>query len=162
VKAEDLRYFEELLGSWEIRYPGDDGMINESYAERLDLRSDGTYSWSPTPLWARPGSGRWGVAGDPATRELKLYFEGRRGALRGQWLVYMTLRAGERTERLIHWQRTQYGAVVFSDRILTGRWLGAAKRTETPASGRVGRNLAAAIPAVTEFEPNIDGKSVEP
>ena len=29
MKAEDLGYMEELLGPWEIRYPGADGMLVE-------------------------------------------------------------------------------------------------------------------------------------
>jgi hypothetical protein len=126
MKAEDLGYADELLGYWEIRYPGTDGLINESDVESLELRLDGT--WNPTPLWAKP-EGRWGITVREGTGQVRLYFEERPGgAVRGHWLVLNTLRFGENEERMIHWQRTRYGAAVFADRILTGRWV--AKATD--------------------------------
>jgi len=124
MNVEDLRYLDELLGVWEIGYPRPDGVINaSSYAERLELRMDGTYSWTPSPLWARP-AGKWGVLADPDTGEFKLYFETRRGGFRGEWLVITTFRDAAPEVRLIHWQRTVTQAVVFNDRILAGRWIG--------------------------------------
>jgi hypothetical protein len=116
VNADD-----ELMGRWEIRYPGADGMIIKDYAELLELRPDGTFSWNPTPLWAKP-EGRWGVTRKTGTQQIKLYFEERSGQrFRSQWVVFTTIRFGERELRAIHWQRKHYGAVVFDDRIFTGR-----------------------------------------
>jgi hypothetical protein len=127
MKAEDLHYLDELLGCWEIRYPGKDGMIVKSHVESLELKVDGTFSWNPTPLWVKP-EGRWSIAGNPQTQQMKLYIEQRKGhTFRGEWLVLTTLRFEEREERMIHWQRTQYEGVVFKDRVLTGRWLGPAR-----------------------------------
>jgi hypothetical protein len=124
VNADDLRSYDQLLGHWEIRYPERPG-IERDYAEHLQLRSDGVYTWEPTPLWAKP-EGRWGVAGNWEANELNLYFEERRGTFRGQCLVLTDLKVSGRTERYVHWQRTHYSAVVFADRILAGRWLGLA------------------------------------
>ena len=120
-----------LVGVWEIRYPGTDGLINDSYVELLELRGDGTFAWNPPPLWVKP-DGRWGVTGTEGTSELKLHFEERRGkTFRGNWLVLTNLRVGEREERAIHWQRTQSGAVVFDDRIFAGR---AVRKTQPAVS----------------------------
>jgi len=129
VNVEDLRYLEALRGFWEIGYPGPDGTINLSYFERLELRADLTYTWDPSPIWARK-IGRWGVLTDPDTKTHKLYLENRRGELRGHWLVITTFRDAAPDVRFIHWQRTVNHGVVFSDRILAGRWLG-----NTPPQG---------------------------
>lgn len=125
MNPDDLRYFDELLGHWEVRYPDRVGMLVVDYAEHLELRADGTYLWTPAPLWTKP-KGRWGLAGNWEANQLKLYFEEHRGTFRGQCLVLTDLKIGALTERFIHWQRTQYGAVVFEDRILAARWLGMA------------------------------------
>jgi len=67
-------------------------MINENYVEILELKSDGTFSWDPTPLWARP-EGRWGITGDTEIKQLRLWFEQRKGEMfRGHWLVLTTFR----------------------------------------------------------------------
>jgi hypothetical protein len=96
-------------------------MIVEDYIERLELSIDGTFSWTPTPLWAR-AQGRWGVTVDDHTGEMRLYFEERRGGgYRGNWLVLVTLRFGAHTELTMHWQRTYANAVVFDDRVLVAR-----------------------------------------
>src|ERR1019366_9944711 len=108
-----------LLGHWEVQYPGADGMIVEDYIERLELRIDGTFSWTPTPLWARP-QGRWGVTVDSDTGQMRLYIEERNGGgYRGNWLVLM--RFGADTEWMFHWQREGADAVVFDDRGLVAR-----------------------------------------
>lgn len=60
VAAEELGYIEEVLGLWDVKYPGPDGMITEGYVERLELRRDGTYLWNPPPAWALK-TGKWGV-----------------------------------------------------------------------------------------------------
>jgi len=78
MNAEELGYAEELLGQWEIWYPGPDGMINEGYVESPELRIDGRFSWNPTPLWAKP-EGRWGITVKVGTRQMRLYFEERNG-----------------------------------------------------------------------------------
>jgi hypothetical protein len=132
VKAEDLGYVEALLGHWEVRYPGADGMIVEDYAERLELKVDGTFSWEPTPLWAKP-EGRWGITVDDETEKMRLYVEERNAhGYRGNWLVVVTLRFGAHTELTFHWQRTFADAVVFADRVLVARQV--AKRTEETLS----------------------------
>lgn len=124
MNVEDLHYLDELLGVWEIGYPGPDGVVDvSSYAQRLELRVDGTYSWTPSPLWARL-AGRWGVIADSTTGEFKLYFETRRGGFRGEWLVISIFRDSTPEVRLMHWQRTVIQTVVFADRILAGRWIG--------------------------------------
>ena len=127
MKAEELGYVEALLGHWEVQYPGADGMIIEDYVERLELRIDGTFSWDPTPLWAKP-EGRWGITVGPDTQRMRLYFQERNGGgYRGNWLV--ALRFGVQTELMLHWQRTRADAVVFDDRVLVARQI--TKGTET-------------------------------
>src|ERR1035441_427420 len=94
MKAEELGYIEELLGHWEIRYPGPDGMIVADYIESLELRIDGTFSWHPTPLWAKQ-NGRWGVTVDEESGQIRLYFEERNGGTyRGNWLVLAAVPLG--------------------------------------------------------------------
>ncbi len=121
MRAEDLRYHDELLGNWEICYPGPDGKLHLGYVESLELRADGHFSWNPTPLWVKP-EGRWGVATDADTGSWKLYFEERRGvSFRGANLVITNFVVGGTQELRMHWQRTCSGAVVFEDRIWCGR-----------------------------------------
>ena len=121
MKAEDLGYVEALLGHWEVRYPGADGMLVEDYAERLELKVDGTFSWEPTPLWAKP-EGRWGITFEQKSERMRLHFEERNGGgYRGNWLVVATLRLGAHTELMFHWQRTRADGVVFDDRLLVAR-----------------------------------------
>ena len=121
MKTVELGYVEALLGHWEVQYPGADGMIVEDYIERLELSIDGTFSWTPTPLWAR-AQGRWGITVDDDTEHMRLYIEMRNGgSYRGNWLVLVTLRFGAHTELTMHWQRTYANAVVFDDRVLVAR-----------------------------------------
>lgn len=121
MKADELGYIEELLGHWEIRYPGPDGMIVADYIESLELRIDGTFSWNPTPLWAKQ-NGRWGVTVDEESGQIRLYFEERNGGTyRGNWLVLAALPLGGRTVVTLHWQRTCADGVVFDERVLVAR-----------------------------------------
>lgn len=115
----DLAYFEDLLGTWEIRYPRANGLIREDYVERLELMDDGTFSWTPAPLWAKSG-GRYGITQEAG--RMRLYFEQRqRSVLRGNYLVIIEFPSEDGTELTFHWQRTRHDGVVFSDRILMGR-----------------------------------------
>ncbi len=107
-----LGYVDEMLGSWHVKYPGQDGMIDSSYHETLDLRADGTYRWSPVPRWARP-SGHWGVVRTD-DGYLRLCFEGIEGERRCNFLVLATLPGVLTT---LNWQRSRGDAVVFADRI---------------------------------------------
>jgi hypothetical protein len=121
MNAEDLGYVEELLGLWEVQYPGADGMLVEDYAERLELKVDGTFSWEPTPLWAKP-DGRWGISINGDTGEMRLCIEERsKDRYRVHWLVLVTLPVGAHSALIWHWQRTRADAVVFADRILVAR-----------------------------------------
>jgi hypothetical protein len=98
-------------------------MINRSYAEHLELRPDGTFSWTPTPIWVK-AEGRWGITGDPK-KQLKLHIEERHsGSFRSEWLVVTPFKLKDTEELIIHWQRTVFDAVVFADRILVGRLIG--------------------------------------
>jgi hypothetical protein len=136
MQVDDLRYYDDLLGHWEIRYPNADGMANMNYAESLELRPDGIFSWAPCPLWAKPG-GRWGVIGRAETQQFKLYFEERHGgSFRGEWLVVTPLKFGGKAELLLHWQRTVSDAVVFADRILIARLIGRNTATTDASDGR--------------------------
>jgi hypothetical protein len=128
MKAEELGYIEELLGHWEIQYPGPDGMIVEDYVETLELRIDGTFAWDPTPLWAKQ-EGRWGITVGDETGQIRLYFEERNGGTyRGNWLVLAALPLGGHTVVMLHWQRTWADAVIFNDRVLVARQV--ARETE--------------------------------
>ena len=121
MKPENLGYVDELLGLWEVRYPGADGMIVEDHVERLELRIGGTFAWDPTPLWAKQG-GRWGITVDDKSRHIRLYFQERNGGTyRGNWLVLATLPLGGHSVVMLHWQRTFADAVVFDDRVLVAR-----------------------------------------
>ena len=103
MKADELGYIEELLGHWEIRYPGPDGMIVADYIESLELRIDGTFSWNPTPLWAKQ-NGRWGVTVDEESGQIRLYFEERNGGTyRGNWLVLAAVPLGGHSVVMLHW-----------------------------------------------------------
>lgn len=113
MAAQELGYLEEVLGVWDVKYPGRDGMINEAYVERLELRCDGTYSWNPAPPWA-PRTGKWGIL-KTQDRELRLCFEEKQGRLRCNYLVLMQLEKGG--PFFLNWQRTRGDAVIFADRI---------------------------------------------
>jgi hypothetical protein len=135
MKPHDFRYLDELIGLWEIRYPELEAAGD--YVELLELKPDGTFSWSPNPIWAKPG-GRWGVTHKVGTQEIKLHFQRRKDDhYRGECLVFTTLNLGDSTVRAIHWQRTQYGAVVFADRIWVGRKLADIPNSVPDASGVV-------------------------
>jgi hypothetical protein len=112
VPAQQLGYLPEMLGEWDIMYPGPDTMIRRDYRERLELRADGTYVWSPAPVWAVP-TGRWGVFRSQ-DGVLRLCFETKAGDLRCQVLVLIDIPGSGWT---FHWQRTRGDAVVFADRI---------------------------------------------
>jgi hypothetical protein len=121
MKAEDLGYVEVLLGHWTVQYPGADAMIIEDYAEQLELKVDGTFSWNPTPLWAKQ-NGRWGVTVDDDSGHIRLYFQERNGGTyRGNWLLLTALPLGGDKVVMLHWQRTWADAVVFRDRLLIAR-----------------------------------------
>jgi hypothetical protein len=122
--VSELGYIEELLGRWIIQYPGADGMIVKDYVETLELKIDGTFSWTPTPPWAKP-DGRWGIAFD-GTEQMKLYFEEHNGTYRGNWLVLVALGHTQ----MFHWQRTRADGVIFADRVLMAR-----RNTSRVASG---------------------------
>lgn len=113
VAAQELGYLEEVLGAWDIKYPGPDGMITEAYVERLELRRDGTYSWNPAPAWA-PKTGKWGVV-RTQDGKLRLCFEEKQGRLRCNYLVLMQIEKGG--PFFLNWQRTRADAVVFTDRV---------------------------------------------
>lgn len=82
---------EALLGEWEIVYPGEAENVETTTRERLVLRRDGTYSWHPTPSWARP-TGRWGVRIEPELNEaMVLGFEARAGAPRCHFVIPVKL-----------------------------------------------------------------------
>jgi len=113
VDGAKVGLIEAAIGEWEIKYPGADGMIQDDYNERLELTRDGTYSWSPPPLWA-PERGEWGVI---KTQDglLKLGFTDTDGRWRWGYLVIMRL--GKSGPYFMNWTRTRGDAVVFSDRI---------------------------------------------
>lgn len=114
VTAEELGYIEEVLGLWEVKYPGPDGMINEDHVERLELRRDGTYVWNPPPAWARR-TGKWGIV-KARDGELRLCFEEKTTTrLRCNYLVLMQLERG--APFFLNWQRTRGDVVAFADRI---------------------------------------------
>jgi len=113
VAAPELGYIEEMFGSWNVKYPGPDGMIEQGYVERLELRRDGAYSWDPPPAWASK-TGRWGVVRTPeGTR--RLCFEEKQGGLRCNYLVLIQVEKGG--PFFFNWQRTHGKAVIFKDRI---------------------------------------------
>ena len=121
----ELGYIDALLGHWDVRYPGADGMIVDGYVEALELKIDGTFSWNPTPLWAKPG-GRWGIEFVGA-EQMKLYIEERRGGYRANWLVF-----GAMPEPMWCWQRTRTDGVVFDDRVLMARRNTSCRPAPTP------------------------------
>ena len=113
VAAPELGYIEEMFGSWNVKYPGPDGMIEQGYVERLDLRRDGTYYRDPLPAWASK-TGRWGVVRTP-DGTLRLCFEEKQGGLRCNYLVLIQVEKGG--PFFLNWQRTHGKAVIFKDRI---------------------------------------------
>lgn len=119
TSTKDLGCYEWLLGSWEIRYPDQRGMIQEDYLEQLELGADLRYRWHPAPLWAKP-SGYYGVT--RLEEGLKLYFE-QRGSrpMRGNHLVPIAIGTSEGNVIALNWQRKFNHAVVFSDRVFVAR-----------------------------------------
>jgi hypothetical protein len=117
IVKPDALYIDEMLGHWEVKYPGADGVIVESYVEALQLKIDGTFSWTPTPIWAQPG-GRWRLAFVGA-EWMRLEIEQRRGGYRSNWLVVIA--ALPTQELILNWQRPCADAVVFTDRVLVAR-----------------------------------------
>lgn len=114
VDAQEIGLIEAAIAEWEIKYPGADGMIQENYVERLELKRDGTFTWNPPPLWALE-RGEWGVI---KTQDglLKLGFTDRDSRWRWNYLVLMKI--GKSGEYFLNWQRTRGDAVYFGDRIL--------------------------------------------
>lgn len=110
---ESLIVASELVGPWEVRYPGPDLMIRQDCVEQLELREDGSYSWMPHPLWSR-GLGRWGLLlVSPGIYQLCL--ENRNRALNKNFLVAIDFEGNG--SLVLNWQRTSCDAVVFADRI---------------------------------------------
>ena len=110
--GQEVGLVEEALGDWDIKYPGSDGMIREDYIERLELRRDYTYTWSPPPAWA-PSSGVWGVI--KTKGGLKLFFKDNYGRSRFGFLVFMSVE--EKGPWYMSWTRTRGDIVICSDRI---------------------------------------------
>lgn len=113
---EDLFCVEEILGLWDVKYPGPDGMIIDSYSERLELKRDGTYIWNPSPSWA-PKNGVWGVRKTPDGSLVLCFEENNAFTLRCNYLVIISLPFKEGISIFLNWQRTHGDAVVFDDRI---------------------------------------------
>src|SRR2546425_1111508 len=83
----ELIYIEDILGPWDVKYPGLDGMIREDHVERLVLMRDGTYKWTPTPDWAR-SEGEWGITRTTELNDaLILCLEQKAGPMRCHFLV---------------------------------------------------------------------------
>ena len=112
-ESQELGLIEEAVGEWDVKYPGQDEMILEDYVERLELKRDGTYSWTPPPAWAAR-TGEWGVI---KTEDgfLKLCFTDTHGRPRWGYLVLMKI--GKDGPFFLNWQRTYGDAVIFADRI---------------------------------------------
>lgn len=112
---KDLQLYhpEVILGEWDVKYPGADGMIVEGHAQRLVLAGDGTFTWNPAPKWAKH-SGMWGLAKSPDD-ELLLCFEDTEGELVCAFLVPFQFEGGGPI--FLNWQQTRTDAVVFADRI---------------------------------------------
>src|SRR5712691_8355183 len=88
----ELLYSEDMLGPWDVKYQGLDGAIREDHVERLVLRRNGTYKWTPTPDWAR-SEGEWGII---RTTELNgaliLCLEQKEGPMRCHFLILTYVR----------------------------------------------------------------------
>lgn len=145
LQGQRLGHMDELLGTWLVKYPGPDGMIENHRVETLVLHSKGTYTWSPSPAWARSG-GKWGVTED-THHELRLCFEDNRGQLRCNYLVLLQL---ERDGPLsMNWQRTSGGSVIFSDRIFR-----ADRREGWPESGAAPVSRVLGMRVETKMSPD--------
>ncbi len=110
--GQEARYIEEILGEWNVKYPGVDGMIQEDRIENLQLRRDCTFSWNPPPVWA-PSAGVWGVIKVPGG--LKLCFKDKHGRTRCGYLVLIPVKANG--PYFMNWTRRRGDAVIFTDRI---------------------------------------------
>jgi hypothetical protein len=124
----ELGYTADILGSWDVKYPGPDGMIREDHVEHLVLMRGGTYKWTPTPDWAR-SEGRWGITRATDLNDaLILCLEQKAGPMRCHFLVLTFSR-----DTLEYWNwhckvvnlvhadgRKEFAptAVLFSERIL--------------------------------------------
>ncbi|MGQ0665580.1 MAG: hypothetical protein ACT4O4_00960 [Nitrospiraceae bacterium] len=74
-------YSEDILGLWDVKYTGEDGMIRQDNVERLVMMQEGTFTWTPTPGWAR-SKGHWRVTKIPDLNDaLALCFEQQSGGL---------------------------------------------------------------------------------
>ena len=113
MAVEEIGFIEEVLGPWDVRYPGPDDMIVLEYTERLELHPDGTFSWTPAPSWAA-SIGAWHMVRH-SNGSMELCFEEANGGMRCQFLVLMRIHPQEPI--FMNWQRTDGGAVVFRDRI---------------------------------------------
>ena len=113
VESLEVGLIEEILGLWDVKYPGPDYMIREDYVERLELKRDGTYCWNPPPVWA-PRRGGWRVL---KTHEglLALCLLDIHNRLRWGYLVVMAV--GANGPYYLNWTRTRGDAVIFADRI---------------------------------------------
>lgn len=112
MTASGLGFLDAALGFWEVRYPGPDGMIIDENPEVLELRSDGSYTWSPPPSWAAQ-TGKWGVV--RRQDGLMLCFEEKAQGLRCNYLILSQFEKNGPVS--MHWQRTAGDAVIFADRI---------------------------------------------
>jgi hypothetical protein len=102
-----------LLGAWEVKYPGPDEMIQDDYSERLELKGNGTFTWTPPPPWAMQ-TGNWSVE-IRQDSTLRLCFENKWGGFRCHYLVLIQMRKGG--PFFLHWTRTRGDVVIFADRI---------------------------------------------
>ena len=111
--GQEAGYIEEILGLWDVKYPGSDGLILESHIERVEFRRDCTYTWRPTPAWASE-TGEFGII---KTEDgfLKLGIKDTHGRWRWGYLVLMKI--GKVGSYFMNWTRTRGDAVLFADRI---------------------------------------------